>query len=148
MPKQIRRLDLAGETLTDLETHYKATSDRRIAERILHIILKAKGHTHEEIADILLVSCDTVSQWLHIYVTEGLDALCQIESGGSLPRLNEAQINELQTELDRRLFSTACGSGRLGSPTLPRDLFGAWHASTPEPLGVYLSQEPSCPDGG
>lgn len=107
MPKQIRRLDLSAETLTELEARYKATGERRIAERILCVILKAKQRTHQEIADILLVSCDTISDWLRTYVTEGLDALCQLESGGSQPRLTEAQINQLQAELDQRFFHTA-----------------------------------------
>lgn len=107
MTTQIRKLDLAPETLANLEVRYKATRDRRVAERLLCVILKAKGHTHQEIAGILLVTLNTVSTWLHCYVTDGLEALCQIDAGGSTPQLTDAQLAELQTELDRRLFQTA-----------------------------------------
>jgi transposase len=107
MTGPIRELALSAETLADLEMRYKAMRDRRVAERILCVILKAKKRSHQEIADILLISTNTVSEWLHCYVTEGLDALCQIDAGGRAAQLTDAQLIELQTELDHRLFSTA-----------------------------------------
>jgi transposase len=107
MSTQIRALALTPETLTDLERLYKATRDRRVAERILCVIWKAQQRTHQEISDLLFISTNTVSEWLQSYVADGIEALCQIEAGGSVSQLTAAQLAELQTELDRRLFSTA-----------------------------------------
>ena len=107
MTTQIRELTLSAETVTDLEQEYKAQRDRRVAERILCILLKAKHRTHQEIADILLITTNTVSEWLHCYVAHGLETLCQMDAGGRAPQLAEAQLNELQTELDQHLFGTA-----------------------------------------
>ncbi len=107
MTTQIRELNLSTETLAELEMQYKATRDRRVAERILCVILKAKQRSHQEIADILLITTNTVSAWLHCYLIEGLETLCQMDAGGRAPQLTEAQLSELQTELDQRLFNTA-----------------------------------------
>ncbi len=107
MTTQIRELALSDETLADLERQYKTNWDRRVAERNLGIILKAKKCSRQEIADFLLITTHTVSEWLHCYVTEGLDILCQIDTGDSAVQLTDVQLQELETELDRRLFSTA-----------------------------------------
>ncbi|MBI5652351.1 MAG: transposase [Chloroflexi bacterium] len=107
MTTQIRELNLSPETIADLEMQYKATRDRRVAERILCVILKAQHRSHQEIADILLLTTNTVSAWLQCYHTEGLETLCQMDAGGSAPQLTAAQLSELATELDQRLFNTA-----------------------------------------
>ncbi|MBI5652436.1 MAG: winged helix-turn-helix domain-containing protein [Chloroflexi bacterium] len=55
----------------------------------------------------MLLTTSTVSAWLQRYHTEGLGTLCQMDAGGSAPQLTAAQLRELTTELDQRLFNTA-----------------------------------------
>jgi hypothetical protein len=56
MSKKLERLTLPDSEIKDLQTQYKQERDRRIAERILCIILYAQDHHLKEIKRILLVS--------------------------------------------------------------------------------------------
>lgn len=67
---------LPADELVALHERYSATPERRIAERIQCVLLKAEKHwEHQEIADFLGVSADTVTDWLRLYLEAGLDRL-------------------------------------------------------------------------
>lgn len=67
---------LPPDEITALHARYSVTQDRRIADRILCVLLKAEKHwEHPEIATFLNVSSDTVTDWLRLYLTAGLDRL-------------------------------------------------------------------------
>jgi DNA-directed RNA polymerase specialized sigma24 family protein len=70
------RWDLPETELAALHTRYKATRERRLADRILCVLLKAEKHwPHQEIAAFLGVHVDTVTDWLTAYLTGGIDRL-------------------------------------------------------------------------
>jgi DNA-directed RNA polymerase specialized sigma24 family protein len=71
-----KRWDLPQEETAVLRARYKATRDRRIADRLLCVLLKAEKHwSHQEIASFLGVNVDTVTDWLHVYLDGGLERL-------------------------------------------------------------------------
>jgi DNA-directed RNA polymerase specialized sigma24 family protein len=70
------RWDLSPEQLQALHQRYQDTRDRRLADRILAVLLKAEKHwPHQEIASLLGIHPDTVTQWLQTYLQGGLDGL-------------------------------------------------------------------------
>jgi transposase len=70
------RWDLPEANIAALHARYKATRERRLADRILCVLLKAEKHwSHQEIAAFLGVHVDTVTDWLNDYLTGGLDRL-------------------------------------------------------------------------
>lgn len=67
---------LPADEITALHERYSATSERRIAERIQCVLLKAEKHwEHQEIAAFLNVSAATITDWLRLYLEAGLDRL-------------------------------------------------------------------------
>jgi hypothetical protein len=48
-----------------------------------------------------------VRKWLRIFRTHGLDALCELRYQGRVPRLNDAQCDELKQEIAKGQFRTA-----------------------------------------
>jgi len=56
MSKKLKPLTLPDNEIEELRTQYKQERDRRIAERILCIILYAQGYDLKEIKQILLVA--------------------------------------------------------------------------------------------
>ena len=67
---------LPADKIAALHQRYSATQDRRIADRVLCVLLKAEKHwEHQEIATFLNVSADTITDWLHLYLEAGLDRL-------------------------------------------------------------------------
>jgi len=56
--------------------------DARIHRRLSALLWLAKGHSAEEVADLLDVCPRTVNNWVALFRAEGLDALCSLEYQG------------------------------------------------------------------
>jgi DNA-directed RNA polymerase specialized sigma24 family protein len=70
------RWDLPETEIKLLRTRYKATRERRLADRIMCVLLKAeKRWPHQEIAAFLDIHVDTVTAWLQAYLDGGLERL-------------------------------------------------------------------------
>lgn len=107
MSKPIRKLKLTEQQLMELEIRYHRTSSARVAQRVLCILLKARGDTHAQIANTLLVSVNTVTRWIQIYVAAGLEALCHWDCEGDPGELTEEQLSALKDELRRKTYRSA-----------------------------------------
>ena len=56
--------------------------DARIHRRLSALLWLAKGHTPDEVADLLDVCPRTVRNWVELFRAEGLEALCSLEYKG------------------------------------------------------------------
>ena len=69
---------LTAEQRKDAERRRKKTLDRRIYQRLTAVLTVAAGYTPEDIAHLLGVDLGQLSQWLLVFRTDGLDALCTL----------------------------------------------------------------------
>ena len=76
MSEQIRQVTLTKAELKDLRRRIRQTKERRTADRLRVIWFKAEGYTHREIAYLLQMSINVVTQCLQRYQAGGLDAVC------------------------------------------------------------------------
>ena len=76
MSEQIRQVTLTNAELKDLRRRIRQTKERRTADRLRVIWFKAEGYTHREIAYLLQMSINVVTQCLQRYQAGGLDAVC------------------------------------------------------------------------
>lgn len=90
----------------DLERRYKQTAERRLSERIQAILLLDAGHNREQVARILHVNPKTITRWVRIFVRQGIDTLCTLQSGGNEPNLTPAEQQQLVAWLDAGVRST------------------------------------------
>jgi transposase len=81
--------------------------DLRIWRRLSALLWLADGETADDVAERLGVSARQVRKWLKTYRTDGLDALCELHYQGRIPRLNDAQVDELKQEIAKGQFHTA-----------------------------------------
>ena len=102
-----RLLTLTEEERAEISRRYKQEKNPRFRERLQCLLLKDRGHTNAEVAQMLLVVPETITDWLNLYQDAGLDALCRLETGGSDSFLSDQQIILLQAELDKNVFQTA-----------------------------------------
>src|SRR5437016_2474457 len=102
-----RLLTLTEEERAEISRRYKQEKNPRFRERLQCLLLKDRGHTNTEVAQMLLVVPETVTQWLNLYQDAGVAALCRLETGGSDAFLNEQQMSLLQAELDNNAFQCA-----------------------------------------
>ena len=101
------RITLTPERQAEIEKRIRATSDRRMADRLRTVLYKAQDHSHQHIAILLQIkSLNTVTNTLHVYVQQGLEALCTHHYIGSEPHLDEAQRLRLAFELKTHIYHT------------------------------------------
>lgn len=102
-----RHLILTEEQRSEIACRYKQEKNPRFRERLQCLWLKDRGHTNSEVADMLLVAPDTITDWLNLYEDGGLETICRLETGGSDGFLSGEQIALLTAELDKNVFATA-----------------------------------------
>lgn len=107
MSKQPEPLNLSAAEIEELQTHYKQERDRRMAERILCIILFAQGYDLKELKRILLVGTRTLAKWIIVFRTQGLTGLCQWGYQGQECQLTDEQWAQVEQELARKPYHRA-----------------------------------------
>jgi transcriptional regulator with XRE-family HTH domain len=72
-------LILTAQQRKKLERLRKATLDRRIYQRLTAVLVVAAAHySQEEVAHLLGVGPSQLSEWLLLFRSQGLDALCSL----------------------------------------------------------------------
>jgi transposase len=102
-----RLLTLTEEQREQISRRYKQEKNPRFRERLQCLLFKDRGLSNIEVADLLQVVPETITDWLNLYQDGGVEALCRLETGGSDSFLSQEQITLLQAELDKHLFQTA-----------------------------------------
>jgi len=118
MGKYIGKLNLSEKERAVLQEAYRTTSNRRIAQRIQCVLLKARGMKSWEIKEVVLLSENQISHWVHTYVQEGLEGLMAWRYKGKQCALDESQQAILKQALEQRLFSKAVEVKAYVSETL------------------------------
>jgi hypothetical protein len=72
---------LTSEQRQEVERRRKNTLDRRIYQRLTAVLAVAAGHTPEDVAQLLGVDLTQQSQWLRVFLNDGLEALCTLADG-------------------------------------------------------------------
>jgi hypothetical protein len=78
-------LVLTAEQRKEVERRRKKTLDRRIYQRLTAVLTVAAGHPPEDSAQLLGVELAQLNQWLGVFLTDGLEALCTLADGEPSP---------------------------------------------------------------
>jgi len=65
-----------------IEKLRRKEKDARIRDRLSALLWLAEGYSAEEVASLLGICSRTVKNWLALYQSKGLDALCSLEYKG------------------------------------------------------------------
>jgi transcriptional regulator with XRE-family HTH domain len=76
---------LTAEERKQAERRRKATLDRRIYERLTAVLAVAEGRAPEEVARLLGIDPSQLNEWLLLFRSEGLEALCALADGEPPP---------------------------------------------------------------
>jgi transcriptional regulator with XRE-family HTH domain len=76
---------LTAEQRKEVELRRKKTLERRIYQRLTAVLAVAAGHTPEDVAQLLGVDLTQLSQWLRVFLNDGLEALCTLADGEPSP---------------------------------------------------------------
>jgi transposase len=107
MSKKLKPLPLSDQEFQELQAQYKQERDRRIAERILCILLFAQNYELKEIKRILFVGIGTLKKWVKTVRAQGIDGLRQWGYKGQDCDLSAEQWAEVEEELARKPYRDA-----------------------------------------
>ena len=85
---------------TTIRKMFQNHPKRRLRERALMIILSSQGLCVKQIADILKVSVDTISDWLSAYEAKGFLGLYDQPIPGRPPKLSKQHEQQIEQWLD------------------------------------------------
>jgi len=95
------RIEISETEKKELEKHHKKERDKRVADRIKAVLLRAKGWSQKQIAEALLINIDTVHEHLSSYVKE---QILKPSNGGSFSKLNCIQAQKLTCHLEQNTY--------------------------------------------
>jgi len=84
----------------------KAEKDRKIYRRLQFLHLRYKNKSNKEIADIIGVCPDTITNWSSIYSDKGLDGLCQPINYDNRSSKIDPHIDNIKKDLQENIIST------------------------------------------
>jgi transposase len=103
----LEKTQLTTKELKQLIIKHRSVREKRYADRIKAIIMLDRGYSIQEVAEILLIDRDTVTNLVKKYIQEGVDGLIRDNFQTYTGRLTDDQENELRRYLTEHLFSTA-----------------------------------------
>ena len=71
------KITISKSDFKEIKFRKKKEKDQKIYRRLQFLHLKSKNKTNKEIADLLGVCVDTITDWTRIYSDKGLTGLCE-----------------------------------------------------------------------
>jgi len=94
MSRKIKVLKLSEDDKLQLEEGYKYSTKANYSRRCHIVLLKSKGHSSQEIADIFDISYQAVNNWIKRFEAEGIEGLETRKGQGRHRILNKEQDAE------------------------------------------------------
>jgi len=92
---------LSPEERTKLKLQHKNERDKRVCDRIKAVLLTDVGWTFQQIAEVLLLSDEAISQQVQDYLAK---QKLKPENGGSISKLNAEQTKSLLKHLQQHTY--------------------------------------------
>ncbi len=119
MPSMVR-IALTGETRKALASRLQqayATKATHLIRRIHAILWLAEGHSVGQTAQLIGVGEQTIRDWLHAFISEGVGSLVYHSPSGRPPKLTATQRKELQQLVtagpEAAGYSSACWTAAM-----------------------------------
>lgn len=90
----------------ELRERLKRERDAKIWRRLKCIDLKQKGHKHKEIAELLDVTIDTITDWLFLFNEGGFEELCKLNYDGRRVSVLEEHKSSIEEKIDKENVPT------------------------------------------
>lgn len=99
------KIKLSSFEIRKLEKKGKEVKDKKTFRRLQCIQLKRKGKKNKEIAGIIGVCQDTITDWIKLYSQKGVDGLCDMNFNRKQSAI-DSHLNEIKQDLKENIIST------------------------------------------
>lgn len=101
------KIELTEQQIEELENAEKQISKPQLLKRLQAIKLRNKGMTNIDVGEFLLLSDQTISNWCHLYLKDGLEALLKWDYKGKVSILTLSHQEQLRERNKEKQFDTA-----------------------------------------
>lgn len=101
-----QKIELNKQQEQELGKKLKTERDSKIWRRLKCIDLKQKGHKHKDIAQILDVTIDTITDWLFLFNEGGFEELCKLKYDGRRVSVLEKHKVDIEEKIDKENVPT------------------------------------------
>ena len=101
------KIKLSKDQLLELDNAEKQLKQPQLIKRLQSIKLRNKGMTNIEIGKFLMLSDQTISNWVQVYLTKGIQSLLQWNYEGKPSILTVKQQEELKIRNSEKPFEKA-----------------------------------------
>ena len=103
----MENIKLSKDQLLELDNAEKQLKQPQLIKRLQSIKLRNKGMSNIEIGKFLMLSDQTISNWVQVYLTKGIQSLLQWNYEGKPSILTVKQQEELKKRNSEKPFEKA-----------------------------------------
>ena len=100
------KITVSESDLKKVKLRKKKEKDKKIYRRLQFLQLKHKKKKNKEIADIIGVCADTITDWARIYSAKGLTGLCQPVNYDNRSAKIDDYIDKIKQDIKDNTIST------------------------------------------
>lgn len=100
------KINLLPNELKEIKRLMKKERNKRVYRRLQCVYLNHQGKKNKEIADIVGVCADTITDWIKIYLEDGAYKLCQLEFKNKRQSKINDYIDEIKQDIGDNTIST------------------------------------------
>ncbi|MEA3378997.1 MAG: hypothetical protein U9Q69_05175 [Nanoarchaeota archaeon] len=101
-----QKIELSELQKIELNKRLKSEKSSKIWRRLKCIDLKQKGHNHKDIAEIIDVTIDTITDWLFLFNEGGFDELCKLNYDGRRVSMLEKHKKSIEEKIEKDFIPT------------------------------------------
>jgi transposase len=99
-------ISLSSKELQEVDIALKAQKESKVYKRLVSLKMKNHGLSNKEIANILSVHIDTITNWHKLYISLGLKGLCELHLKNRKKSKLDIHINEIRGLAKEKTIST------------------------------------------
>ncbi|MBL7058042.1 helix-turn-helix domain-containing protein [Patescibacteria group bacterium] len=100
------KINISEEEFQEINNRKKKVKDKKIFRRLQFLYLKYKKKTNTEIADIVGVCSDTITNWSREYQEKGLDEFCILIDFDRRSSKIDPYIEDIKKDVKDNMIST------------------------------------------
>jgi len=105
--KTFQRVKISVTEYEQLKRAERKVKSAKVLKRIQAFKLMYCGWKYSDIAEFLLVTNNTITNWINLYKGGGLESLLGLHYMGGQAQLSEEQLLELKSEANKGSFTIA-----------------------------------------
>ena len=135
------KIKLSKAELVELKKLKKKEKNKRIYRRLQCIHLKHQGKDNKEIADIIGICVDTVTDWIKLYQEKGISELGRLNFKGKRKSNIDDYVDKIKSDIRENTISTLAELQAWLKEKYSIDIEQSWLFRCCKKNSIYLTRK-------